>query len=210
MRVNIVFLLLSGRALLVENFSIRKYPLCQISDCKLPSNASLACEILNITNSANYYQPTYKTDSFIADSSHLFNMIYDLQGTGCTYASFGSYYFSFVLACEPAQPFRLGFALDRSERGIPCIKQLEKYDVERKKCGLYAHEQIRLTYDNDLLRIEDLSINGSSLTMRAVNHSRNNCSCSKVKEISEKLVKCSSKNISMPQIALFEKGTFNI
>lgn len=182
---------------------------CQIGDCSLPtmSNCSQFGKI-----STHHFVARQPPRSTIDDPDHLFNMLYNPFENDCLYLrvdalnnNYLNNKFALILECAyhhsriSAVNFEVTFQQSNGARSLQCISRNATSMQLGVKCGIFANEQLRLTFSNDQLLMEDLSSKvpeGTSLLLSKTDYQRNKqCVCQNLTLFWIKKQPCFFKNL---------------
>lgn len=182
---------------------------CQIGDCSLPtmSNCSQFDKIFT-----QHFVALQPPEPAVDDPDHLFNMLYNPFEDDCLYLRVAAMHkiflnkmFALMLECAfhhsriSAVNFEVTFQQSNNSGSIQCISRNANSMQLGEKCGIFANEQLRLTFSNDQLLMEDLSSNvpeGTSLRLsKKVYQLNKQCVCQNLTMFWIKKQSCFKKNL---------------
>lgn len=152
---------------------------CQISDCSLASGSN--CSWINSGRMADYIavQNTSLTTPPPNNPEHLFNLLQDPRHSRCIYMSFFVRGGILKLGVQCSSIYNsfseMSFQVKFNQSSGHCIERSSLTKKRAEKCGIFANEQLKLTFlgdDEHRLLLEDLSgmvPAGTSLLLQKMN-----------------------------------------
>lgn len=164
---------------------------CQINECSLSNSSN--CSWFDLIKE-EFFTALEPPKPAVQDPDHLFNLIYNPLEPNCQTLRIDSlidhstsFVFSLDVECAShlfatfSVIFNVSFQQPHDSASISCITRDAVTMNRAKKCGLFAGEQLRLTFsdDGDQLLIEDMAGNvPTSLMLQKTEYQENmNCVC---------------------------------
>lgn len=180
---------------------------CQVGDCSISDSSN--CSWPELVKH-EYYKPVEQFAPRIDNPDHIFNLMYPQDEKNCINIRIaryvndkGEFELHLFLLCtsimrsEYVLFFKVNLSFSNDQARVSCFER-ETRTIEKSYCGLFVHEQLRLTFlenDNRLL-IEDLSdkVPAGAWIMLQRREMRENkkCVCLNLNSYWAEIVDCSS------------------